>query len=142
MQSKVNSPVGDARKTEATKQDQAAKNPESPAAAGGAAAAGAESAVPSVGTVLEAAEELWPQSLAEDWDAVGLVAGRTTASVKKVVFAVDPTLQVIEDAIERGADLLITHHPLLLKPVNQVAGTSFKGEAITRLIEDSISIAG
>lgn len=140
MQSKVNNPVGDARKTEATKQDQAARNPESPAAAGGAAAAGAESAVPSVGTVLEAAEELWPQSLAEDWDAVGLVAGRTTASVKKVVFAVDPTLQVIEDAIERGADLLITHHPLLLKPVNQVAGTSFKGEAITRLIESGCAL--
>ncbi len=75
MQSKVNNPVGDASKTEATKQDQAAKNPESPAAAGGAAAAGAESAVPSVGTVLEAAEELWPQSLAEDWDAVGLSPG-------------------------------------------------------------------
>ena len=93
-----------------------------------------------LGNVLEAAEELWPQSLAEDWDAVGLVAGRTGAPVSKVVLAVDPTLAVIEDAIARGADLLITHHPLLLRGVTQVAGTNFKGEAIHRLIETGTAL--
>ncbi|MCZ4141732.1 NGG1p interacting factor NIF3, partial [Escherichia coli] len=61
-----------------------------------------------LGNVLEAAEELWPKSLAEDWDAVGLVTGRTSQKISKIVMAVDPTLEVIEDAIERGADLLIT----------------------------------
>lgn len=93
-----------------------------------------------LGTVLEAVEELWPTSLAEDWDAVGLVTGRTTQSIKKIVMAVDPTLEVINDAIERGADLLITHHPLLLRGVTQVAGTGFKGEAIHRLIESGTAL--
>ncbi len=93
-----------------------------------------------LGNVLEAAEELWPQSLAEDWDAVGLVTGRTSSLVSKIVLAVDPTLEVIEDAIDRGADLLITHHPLLLRGVTQVAGTHFKGEAIHRLIETGTAL--
>ncbi|MEF9982615.1 MAG: Nif3-like dinuclear metal center hexameric protein [Glutamicibacter sp.] len=93
-----------------------------------------------LGNVLEAAEELWPKSLAEDWDAVGLVTGRTSQQISKIVMAVDPTLEVIEDAIERGADLLITHHPLLLRGVTQVAGTNFKGEAIHRLIESGTAL--
>ncbi|GAA1410974.1 GTP cyclohydrolase 1 type 2 [Glutamicibacter uratoxydans] len=93
-----------------------------------------------LGNVLEAAEELWPKSLAEDWDAVGLVTGRTGQEIKKIIFAVDPTLEVIEDAISRDADLLITHHPLLLRGVTQVATTNFKGEAIHRLIETGTAL--
>ena len=64
-----------------------------------------------------AVEELWPESLAEDWDEVGLVAGHPDAEVHRVMFAVDPTIEVIEEAIDFGAELLITHHPLLLKGV-------------------------
>lgn len=97
-------------------------------------------AVATLGNVLEAVEELWPQTLAEDWDAVGLVTGRGGQAVTKIVMAVDPTAAVIEDAIERGADLLITHHPLLLRGVTQVAGTGFKGEAIHRLIETGTAL--
>jgi dinuclear metal center YbgI/SA1388 family protein len=55
--------------------------------------------------------------------------------VTKVLFAVDPTLAVIDEAIEWGAGLLITHHPLLLKGVNSVAATSAKGLAVHRMIE-------
>ncbi len=90
---------------------------------------------PTLGQVLLAVEELWPESLAEDWDEVGLVVGRPDVPVTKVLFAVDPTLDVIDEAIEWGAELLITHHPLLLKGVNSVAATSAKGLAVHRLIE-------
>lgn len=102
--------------------------------------AAAPAAIATLGDVLEAAEELWPKSLAEDWDAVGLVTGRTRQEVKKIFLAVDPTLEVIEDAIAKDADLLITHHPLLLRGVTQVAGTNFKGEAIHRLIESGTAL--
>ena len=85
-------------------------------------------------------EELWPESLAEDWDEVGLVVGRPTATVTKVLFAVDPTLDVIEEAIEWGAELLVTHHPLLLKGVTSVAATSAKGKAVHRLIESGTAL--
>lgn len=85
--------------------------------------------------VLAAAEELWPASLAEGWDAVGLVTGRPDAQVARILLAVDPTHEVIEEAVAWQADLLLTHHPLLLKPVNSVAGIGFKGRTIHRLIE-------
>ncbi|GAB3531580.1 Nif3-like dinuclear metal center hexameric protein [Arthrobacter tecti] len=90
---------------------------------------------PTVGDILLAIEELWPESLAEGWDAVGLVTGLPDREVSTVVFAVDPSEAVIEDAIELGADLIVAHHPLLLKPVNTVAATHAKGAAVHRLIE-------
>ncbi len=95
---------------------------------------------PVLSDVLVAAEELWPESLAEDWDRVGLVVGRPDAAVNRIMFAVDPTIEVIEEALEWGAQLLITHHPLLLKGVNSVAATSGKGRAVHRLIEGGCAL--
>lgn len=96
--------------------------------------------IATVGDVLVAIEELWPASLAEGWDAVGPVVGRPERPVKRIIFAVDPTLDVIKDAVSRQADMLITHHPLLLRPVNGVAATGFKGEAIHLLIESGCAL--
>jgi len=95
---------------------------------------------PMLSEVLLAVEELWPESLAEDWDRVGLVTGRPEAEVDRIMFAVDPTLDVIDEALEWGAKLLITHHPLLLKGVNSVAATSGKGRAVHRLIEGGCAL--
>ncbi|WP_425862005.1 Nif3-like dinuclear metal center hexameric protein [Arthrobacter sp. TWP1-1] len=95
---------------------------------------------PVLSEVLVAVEELWPESLAEDWDRVGLVVGRPDAAVSRIMFAVDPTIEVIEEALEWGAQLLITHHPLLLKGVNSVAATSGKGRAVHRLIEGGCAL--
>ncbi|HEX9228642.1 MAG TPA: Nif3-like dinuclear metal center hexameric protein [Arthrobacter sp.] len=95
---------------------------------------------PTLGMILLAVEELWPESLAEDWDEVGLVAGHPSAGVNRILFAVDPTLEVIEEAIEFGAELLITHHPLLLKGVTSVAATTAKGRAVHRLIESGTGL--
>ncbi len=95
---------------------------------------------PTLGQVLVAVEELWPASLAEPWDTVGPVVGRPEREVKRIMFAVDPTLEVVADAVARGTDLLLTHHPLLLKPVNSVAATGFKGEAVHLLIESGCAL--
>ena len=95
---------------------------------------------PTVGTILLAVEELWPESLAEEWDEVGLVAGHPSAEVTRILFAVDPTLEVIEEAIDFGAELLISHHPLLLKGVTSVAANTAKGKAVHRLIESGTSL--
>jgi len=107
----------------------------------GAESDAAESAdATTLGEILLAVEELWPESLAEEWDEVGLVAGHPSAEVSRIMFAVDPTLDVIEEAIEWGADLLITHHPLLLKGVTSVAATTAKGKAVHRLIESGTGL--
>jgi dinuclear metal center YbgI/SA1388 family protein len=95
---------------------------------------------PTLAELLLAVEELWPESLAENWDEVGLVAGHPAAPVTRVMFAVDPTLEVIDEAVAWGAELLITHHPLLLKGVTTVAATTPKGRAVHRLIESGTAL--
>jgi putative NIF3 family GTP cyclohydrolase 1 type 2 len=68
---------------------------------------------------------------AESWDAVGLVTGDPDQPVRRVLLAVDPVQEVVEEAVAWGADLLVTHHPLLLRPVHGVATTTPKGRAVT-----------
>ncbi len=77
---------------------------------------------------------------AEDWDAVGLVTGHPTDEVHRILLAVDPTHDVIDEAIETHADLLVTHHPLLLRPVNSVAATTPKGRAVHKLIANRVAL--
>lgn len=79
-------------------------------------------------------DERYPPGTAEAWDAVGTVCGDPDAPVRRVLFAVDPTLDVVDEAVEWGADLLVTHHPLLLRPVHSVAATGFKGAVVHRLV--------
>ena len=110
-----------------------------PAEAQPAEAASAGEAA-TLGMIQLAVEELWPESLAEDWDEVGLVAGHPSAEVSRILFAVDPTLEVIEEAVAWGAELLITHHPLLLKGVTSVAANTPKGKAVHRLIESGTAL--
>ncbi|NKX56471.1 Nif3-like dinuclear metal center hexameric protein [Arthrobacter mobilis] len=99
-----------------------------------------DDSTPVLGDVLLAVEELWPRSLAEQWDAVGPVVGRSNAPVRRILFAVDPVTEVVEEAVAWGADLLVTHHPLLLKPVNSVAASSFKGNIVHQLIESGCAL--
>jgi dinuclear metal center YbgI/SA1388 family protein len=60
--------------------------------------------------------------------------------VRRVHFAVDPTLAVIEEARALGADLLVTHHPLLLRGVHSVATTTAKGAAVTSLVVGDVAL--
>ncbi|WP_285725014.1 Nif3-like dinuclear metal center hexameric protein [Psychromicrobium xiongbiense] len=99
-----------------------------------------KSATPVLAEVMLAVEELWPASLAEDWDAVGLVVGRPRAEVSKILFAVDPTADVVAEGLDWGADLIIAHHPLLLHGVNSVAATTAKGKVVHELIENGCAL--
>ena len=90
--------------------------------------------------VVAALERLYPARTASSWDRVGLVTGDLDQPVSLVHFAVDPTLAVIDQARAAGADLLITHHPLLLRGVHSVATISAKGAAVTALIVNHIAL--
>jgi dinuclear metal center YbgI/SA1388 family protein len=79
-------------------------------------------------------ERMYDPSWARDWDAVGLVCGEPAAPVRRVLLAVDPAPSVVEEAIGWRADLLITHHPLLLRGVHSVAADTPKGRAVHQLI--------
>jgi dinuclear metal center YbgI/SA1388 family protein len=90
--------------------------------------------------LIEELESIWPQSHADDWDSVGLQVGSNAEQIKKVLVAVDLTDDVIEEAIAVKANLIVTHHPLLLKPVESVTDEKLKGSLITKLIKNSISL--
>lgn len=95
---------------------------------------------PTLQEVLDVVEDLWPAALAEPWDAVGPVVGRRDSAVGTIHFAVDPVSEVVEEACAAGADLLITHHPLLLRGVTTVETGTFKGEVVHRLIESGCAL--
>lgn len=85
-------------------------------------------------------EEHFPPSLASEWDAVGLTVGDLDAPVRRVLFALDPVDVVVDEASAWDADLLVTHHPLLLRPVHSVATTTSKGAIVHRLIRNGIAL--
>ncbi|WP_028649247.1 Nif3-like dinuclear metal center hexameric protein [Nocardiopsis sp. CNT312] len=84
--------------------------------------------------VIAAFEEVYPPGWAASWDAVGLVCGDPVQSVERVLFAVDPVSAVVDEAVEWGADLVVTHHPLMLRGVTSVAADTPKGRVVHRLI--------
>ena len=88
---------------------------------------------PTLAEVVDLIHGWYPPETADDWDAVGLVHGDPAAEVKKVMFAVDPALAVAAEAADWGADLLVVHHPLFLKPVHGFAATTPKGRTLTTL---------
>ncbi|MFK5634940.1 MULTISPECIES: Nif3-like dinuclear metal center hexameric protein [unclassified Ornithinimicrobium] len=99
--------------------------------------AGAPARLRDVVAVLEA---LYPPDTAQSWDRVGLAAGDPEQPVRRVLLAVDPTLDVIAEAVSTGADLVVTHHPLLLRGVHSVATTTAKGAAVTDLVVNDVAL--
>lgn len=79
-------------------------------------------------------ERLWPHAGAEDWDAVGLIAGDPADEVRRILLAVDAVLDTAAEAVSTGADLLLVHHPLLLRGVTSVAADTGKGRIVTDLV--------
>jgi dinuclear metal center YbgI/SA1388 family protein len=96
--------------------------------------------VPTLSDVIAALEALWPPERAEQWDAVGLVCGDPDAQVSRVLFAVDPVQEVVDEAVKLDADLLVTHHPLYLRGTTTVAATGFKGRVVHGLIKNDIAL--
>src|SRR3954469_10060791 len=90
--------------------------------------------VASLGEVLAALDARYDPALAESWDAVGLVCGDRAEPVSRVVFAVDPVEEVVDEALEVGAQLLVTHHPLFLTAVHGVPADDPKGRVVHRLV--------
>jgi len=90
--------------------------------------------------VVRVLERRYPPHTAEEWDAVGLVVGDPADEVRRVLFAVDPVAAVVDEALEWEADLVVTHHPLLLRGVHSVAASTFKGALVHRLIRGGVAL--
>ncbi|MEV6525752.1 Nif3-like dinuclear metal center hexameric protein [Longispora sp. NPDC051575] len=82
----------------------------------------------------------YPPAWAEDWDRVGLVVGDPEYFVHRVHLTVDCVPETIAEAIDAGAQLIVAHHPLLLRGVSSVAATTFKGRMIRDLIRAGVAL--
>ena len=92
-----------------------------------------------VGDLLKYIETLAPRELKMDWDNVGLNCGSRTAPVKKVLVALDPFEHVCQEAAAWGADLLVTHHPLIFRPIPMVTDDAAITRGLMELIRHNIS---
>lgn len=91
-------------------------------------------------TLISNFEKLWPLAGAEDWDRPGLAIGDPKAVITKVLLSVDVTLQVLEQAKRVGAQLVLAHHPPLLKAESLLGEDTLKGELVSFAVANRIAI--
>lgn len=83
-----------------------------------------------------------PRELAESWDNVGLLVGDPEAAVERVLVALDITPQVAEEALERGCQLIVAHHPVMncaWHPVQTVRADDRQGRTLTALLRGGVA---
>lgn len=85
-------------------------------------------------------EKKYSKANAESWDNVGLIVGKLNQEVSKVQLSLDATDKAIENAIKNSADLIITHHPMIFKPVKTITTMDNLGRKIIKLIENNKSL--
>ena len=98
--------------------------------------------MPSVHEIERSLYDWAPRELAEDWDNVGLLVGSGAREAHRVLIALDVTEWVAQEAIERGADLIVAHHPLMnctWHKVQNVLDDNAQGRLIQTLIRRGIS---
>ncbi len=88
--------------------------------------------------VMAALNDSWNVSYAMDWDNVGLLVGRWEKEIRKIFVALDATDQTIAEAIAFGADLLLTHHPMIFSPMKKITTGDFLGRRVIRLIQQDM----
>ncbi len=93
-----------------------------------------------VGDVVQIVEAMAPFHLAETWDNVGLQAGRMDWPVRSIWVALDPSPDVMDAACQAGADLLITHHPLIFKPLQQVDFSTPEGKVVQWSVQHQTAV--
>ncbi|MGN0472454.1 MAG: Nif3-like dinuclear metal center hexameric protein [Lachnospiraceae bacterium] len=86
--------------------------------------------------------EIAPFAYAADWDHSGVQVGSLDRTVHRIMLALDPTEDVIRQAVDAGVDLLITHHPLLFGGVRSITEETPVGRKIIRLLENRICCIG
>lgn len=90
------------------------------------------------GELMEHLERLAPERYACDWDNPGLLAGWKDKEIRRILVALDATDEVVEQAVREKADLLLTHHPLIFKPLKKVNDQDFISRRIVELIQNQI----
>ena len=92
-----------------------------------------------VGEILTFLETLAPRSMKMDWDNAGLLCGGRNRPVTKILVALDPFEGVCQEAAQWGAELIVTHHPLIFSPLKAVTDETAIGRSVQLLCANGIS---
>ena len=92
-----------------------------------------------VADILKFVETLAPRSMKMDWDNVGLLCGSRTTPVTKILVALDPFEHVCQEAADWGAELIVTHHPLIFQAMKAITDDTSIGRGILTLCRNNIS---
>ncbi len=90
--------------------------------------------------IIKLMEKLAPKSLAESWDNPGLMVGDTEMAVNKILFALDCSEAVIDEAVKIKADMIITHHPMIFKGIKSIDYNNPLGRKLIKAIKNNIVV--
>ncbi len=90
--------------------------------------------------IIEIMERHFPLSLQEEWDKCGLQIGDIHQEVQSVMISLNADLQTIDEAIEKGCQMLITHHPFLLDPIININNDDIMGKFIFKAIQNNVVV--
>lgn len=90
--------------------------------------------------VMEAMERIAPKRLAEEWDNPGLLVGSPEQEIRKILVCLDASESVVERAIAMGADMIVSHHPLLFKPLQKIRTDLSLGHRLQMLLKHDIAL--
>jgi dinuclear metal center YbgI/SA1388 family protein len=90
--------------------------------------------------IIRILEKIAPPFLAEEWDNVGLQVGDSGRHVTSVWVALDPSFEVVAAACRAGVDLLITHHPLIFRPLNRIDTLTPQGAVIAQALQHRLAV--
>lgn len=95
---------------------------------------------PTLAQLAKIIEKRYPKSLASDWDSIGLIVGKQKNVIKKILLTVDITKDIVNEALENGIDLIISHHPLMLEPEEVEDVRKYKENIKELMIEKNLSL--
>jgi putative NIF3 family GTP cyclohydrolase 1 type 2 len=90
--------------------------------------------------LLTALEQIAPLALAAEWDNVGLLLGDSKAEIKRVLTCLTVTPEVVAEAVDEKADLIVTHHPILFRAVKRLTAATAEGRMLLDLIRNNIAV--
>ena len=96
--------------------------------------------MPRISDIMAALETWAPAGSQQSYDNVGLQVGEADAAVSRCIISLDLTPAVVDEAVEAGAQLIITHHPLIFRPLKSVTSADWHGSLILRMARESIAL--
>ena len=91
-------------------------------------------------TIISIMEKLAPKNLAEEWDNVGLQVGDPRKEITGILVTLDVTPEAVSEAVKLGANLIVSHHPLIFKPIKNVRYDLAHGNLLSEIIKNDINV--